>query len=145
MNTKEDGLAKWHRFVHEKDMQALDEALAENVLFHSPVLWKPKAGKVEVMLYLRSAASVLEDFVYHWQFIGDHAVVLEFSAHIGPLSVKGVNLIQLNAEGQISDFEVMVRPATGLQALGNSHGAATGTCDVSRKLDISTLSPGKQV
>jgi hypothetical protein len=117
MNTKVDGLAKWHKFVDEKDRQALDEALAEDVLFHSPVLWKPKVGKAEAMLYISSAASVLEDFVYQRQFTGDQGVVLEFSAHIGPLVVKGVDLIQLNDEGQISDFEVMVRPAKGLQAL----------------------------
>ncbi len=120
MNTKGDGLAKWHLFVREKDIQALDEALAENVLFHSPVLWKPKAGKAAAMLYLSSAASVFEDFVYLRQFTGDHAVVLEFSARIGPFLVKGVDLIQLNAEGQISDFEVMVRPAKGLQALATA-------------------------
>ncbi len=120
MNTKVDGLTKWYTFVYEKDMQALDEALAENILFHSPVLWKPKAGKAAAMLYIRSAASVFKDVVYHRQFTGDHAIVLEFSAHIGPLSVKGVDIIQLNAEGQISDFEVMVRPAKALQALATA-------------------------
>src|SRR5712692_7195586 len=59
----------------------------------------------------------LEDFTYHRQFIGDNAVVLEFSAHVGALSVKGVDIIQFNTKGQITDFEVMVRPANGLQAL----------------------------
>jgi hypothetical protein len=47
----------------------------------------------------------------------NRAVVLEFSAHVGQLSVKGIDIIQFNAEGQIVDFEVMVRPANGLQAL----------------------------
>jgi SnoaL-like domain len=118
MNTKADGLAKWHKFVNEKDEQALAEALADDVLFHSPFLWQPKAGKATTMLYLSSAARVLEDFTYHRQFVNDTAVVLEFSARVGSLSVKGVDIIQLNADGQITDFEVMVRPANGLQALG---------------------------
>ena len=118
MNAQPDGLAKWHKFVSEKDTQALAEALADDVLFRSPALWKPKEGKAAAMLYLSSAVRVLEDFRYHRQFVGDNAVVLEFSARIGQLSVKGVDIIQLNAEGQIVDFEVMVRPATGLQALG---------------------------
>jgi hypothetical protein len=69
------------------------------------------------MLYLSSAARVLQDFTYHRQFVGDNAVVLEFSARVGQLSVKGVDILQLNAQGQIVDFEVMVRPANGLQAL----------------------------
>ena len=117
MNAQPDGLAKWHQFVSDKDMQVLTEALAENVLFRSPVLWKPKEGKAITMLYLSSAVRVLEDFTYHRQFVGDNAVVLEFSARVGTLSVKGVDIIQFNAEGQIVDFEVMVRPANGLQAL----------------------------
>ncbi len=118
MNTQPDGLAKWHRFVSQQDMQALSEALADDVLFHSPVLWKPKEGKATAMLYLSSAVRVLEDFTYHRQFVGDNAIVLEFSAHVGILSVKGVDIIQFNDAGQIVDFEVMVRPANGLQALG---------------------------
>jgi len=118
MDTRADGLAKWHKFVREKDEQALAEALADDVLFRSPFLWKPKEGKANVLLYLSSAARVLEDFTYHRQFVGDNAVVLEFSARVGTLSVKGVDIIQFNADGQIADFEVMVRPANGLQALG---------------------------
>jgi hypothetical protein len=117
MNTLPDGLVKWYKFVSEQDMQALFEALADDVLFRSPFLWKPKEGKATTMLYLSSAVRVLEDFTYHRQFVGDNAVVLEFSAHVGSLSVKGVDIIQFNAEGQIVDFEVMVRPANGLQAL----------------------------
>ena len=50
--------------------------------------------------------------------MGDNAVVLEFKARVGDLTLKGVDLIQFNEAGQIIDFEVMVRPATGLQALG---------------------------
>ncbi|HLZ59533.1 MAG TPA: nuclear transport factor 2 family protein [Ktedonosporobacter sp.] len=118
MDSLPEGLAKWHKFVREQDMQALSEALADDVLFRSPVLWKPKEGKATVQLYLSCAARVLEDFTYHRQFVGEHAVALEFSAHVGSMSLKGVDIIQFNAAGQISDFEVMVRPATGLQALG---------------------------
>ena len=118
MNAQPDGLAKWYRFVSEKDMQALAEALADDVLLRSPVLWKPKEGKATVMLYLSSVARVLEDFTYQRQFVGDNAVVLEFSARVGSLSVKGVDIFQFNAAGQIVDIEVMVRPANGPQALG---------------------------
>ena len=118
MNALPDGLVKWHRFVSEQDMQALAAALADDVVFRSPADEKPKEGKATAMLNLSSAARVLEDFTYHRQFVGDDAVVLEFSAHVGTLGVKGVEIIQFNAAGQIVDFEAMVRPASGLQALG---------------------------
>jgi len=118
MDMLPEGLAKWHKFVGEQDIQALSEALADDVIFRSPVLWKPKSGRDTAILYLSSAARVLEDFAYHRQFLGDNAVVLEFSARVGSMGLKGVDIIQFNDAGQISDFEVMVRPATGLQALG---------------------------
>jgi hypothetical protein len=117
MDSLPEGLMKWHTFVSEQDMQALSEALADDVLFRSPFLWKPKEGKATAILYMSSAGRVLQDFAYHRQFVGDNAVVLEFSARVGQLSVKGVDIIQFNDAGQISDFEVMVRPSTGLQAL----------------------------
>jgi hypothetical protein len=111
------GLAKWHKFVSERDTQTLAEALADDVVFRSPALWRPKEGKAVTMLYLSSAVRVFEDFTYQREFAGDNAVVLEFSARMGQLSVKGVDIIQFNAQGQIVDFEVMVRPFSGLQAL----------------------------
>lgn len=118
MNAKVDGIAKWHTFVKERDEQALADALADDVLFHSPFIWQPKRGKPTAILYISSVARVFEDFAYQREFTADNAVVLEFSARVGSLSVKGVDIIQLNTDGQIIDFEVMVRPANGLQALG---------------------------
>jgi hypothetical protein len=120
MNLRHDGLAKWHTFVRERDAQALADALAENVVFHSPVLWKPKLGKAEAMLYISGAASVLEDFTYLRQYHNEQGVVLEFQAHIDQIVVKGVDMIQLNSAGQISDFEVMVRPAKAIEALATA-------------------------
>jgi len=118
MNTSVEGLAKWYKFVNDKEKQSLAEALAEDVRFHSPVLWRPKEGKAVTMLYLSCAVRVLEDFTYHRRFSADNGAVLEFSARVGELRVKGVDILQFNADGQIVDFEVMVRPANGLQALG---------------------------
>jgi len=132
INNEPDGLAKWHTFVSEKDTQSLSEALADDVLFRSPVIWKPKDGKASAMLYLSSAARVLEDFTYHRQFVGDNAVVLEFSARVVQLSVKGVDIIQFNAKGQIVDFEVMVRPANGLQALAAAMAQQLASADLTR-------------
>ena len=117
MDAQPVGLTNWHKFVKERDMQALADALAENVLFHSPALWKAKEGKAAAILYVSCAARVLEDFTIQRQFAGDNAVALEFSARVGELSVKGVDIFQFNDAGQIADFEVMVRPASGLQAL----------------------------
>ena len=44
-------------------------------------------------------------------------MVLEFSAEVGDKKVKGIDLIRFNEQGQIVEFEVMMRPLSGLQAL----------------------------
>ncbi len=118
MTRTPDGLTKWHTFVAENNVQMLEEALADVVVFHSPFIWRPIQGKAETMRYLKSAVRVFNDFTYQRQFISDDSVTLEFSAHVGELQVKGVDLLQFDQEGRIIDFEVMVRPANGLQALG---------------------------
>jgi hypothetical protein len=120
MMQKIDGLATWHKFVNDKDEQALATVLAEDVTFYSPVAWRPKEGKAITMLHLSCAARVFQDFIYEREFVGDHAAVLQFSARVGSLQVKGVDILQFNAEGRITNFEVMVRPASGLQALGDA-------------------------
>src|SRR5258707_12614148 len=110
MNALPEGLAKWHTFTSEQDMQALSEALAQDVLFRSPALWKPKVGKATAMLYMSSAVRVLQDFTYHRQFVGDHAVVLDFSARVAQLSATGADIIQFTYAGPIWSFERMTRP-----------------------------------
>ncbi len=61
MSVQPNGLAKWHRFVSEKDTQTLAEALVDDVLFRSPVLWRPKEGKAMAMLYLSSGDGTTVD------------------------------------------------------------------------------------
>ncbi len=93
MNAQPDGLTKWHRFVSEKDRQALAEALADDVLFRSPVLWKPEEGKATAMLYLSTAVGVLEDLTYQRRFVGDNAVVLERIVQAGAQPTSVVQLL----------------------------------------------------
>ena len=62
---------------------------------------------------------VFEDFRYHRTFYaGDHSAVLEFSAASATRTLKGIDMIRFDADGRMIEFEVMVRPASGLQALG---------------------------
>jgi 2,4-dienoyl-CoA reductase (NADPH2) len=67
---------------------------------------------------------VFDDFVYHRELAGADglSVMLEFSAKVNGKALKGIDLIQFDAEGRIVDFEVMVRPLSGLQALADEMG-----------------------
>jgi hypothetical protein len=120
-------LAQWHAMMAAKDLSDLPSIVAEKAIFRSPVAYPPYPTRDVVCLVLRTAASVFEDFVYHREFVaGPNDVVLEFSARVGDKKLKGVDIIRFDEAGQIVEFEVMVRPANGLMALGEAMGARIG-------------------
>lgn len=121
-------LEKWHVMVASKDLAALDAIIHPDAVFRSPMAFKPYQSAQAVTLLLRTVLTVFEDFTYHRQLVSEDglSVVLEFSARVGERSLKGIDLIQFNTEGLITDFEVMIRPISGLQALGAEMGARLG-------------------
>ncbi len=119
-STAAEDLRRWHDCVARRDVSALADLLAEDVRFHSPFLWRPKEGKAITAAYLAAAIQVLHDFAYHREMTDGTSWMLEFSARVGDFSLKGIDLIRFGADGRIADFEVMVRPFKGLQALADA-------------------------
>ena len=117
-NTRKS-IVRWHEMLETRDMSILNELLAEEVVFRSPVAFQPYPGKQMVFFILTNVIQVFENFTYHREFISEDGnnVVLEFSANVGDKKLKGVDMIQFNEEGQMIDFEVMIRPKSGLEAL----------------------------
>ncbi len=117
-------LSKWHAMVEKMELGELVSLLHPDATFRSPMAHKPYGSAQAVSLILGNVMEVFSNFTYHRQFASEDgfSVVLEFSANVGDKSLKGVDLIQFDAEGLIIDFEVMVRPMSGLQALGNEMG-----------------------
>lgn len=113
-------LDRWHRIVSNRDRQDLRAMLTENVIFRSPYLWKPYQRRQSAWLILSTAAEVFQDFTYHRELVDGNTWALEFSARVGDLSLKGIDLIQLDDDGLITEFEVFIRPANALQALGEA-------------------------
>jgi hypothetical protein len=111
-------LDRWHHIVFNRDLGDLQAMLAEDVTFRSPYVWRPYQGRQAAWLILANVLQVFQEFTYHREVIDGDNWALEFSAKVGDLSLKGIDLIRLNSEGQIVDFEVFVRPFNGLQALG---------------------------
>lgn len=114
----ESSLACWHDIIASGDTRRLRSLLAPDCVFRSPVAYQPYRGADRTELVLSTAAAVFEDFKYHRRFVDGNDVALEFSARIGETELKGIDLIRFSDDGLITDFEVMVRPASGLQALG---------------------------
>ena len=117
-------VARWHEMLDTRDMNILNELLADDVVFRSPVAFNPYPGKPVVTFILTNVIQIFENFTYHREFYSEDGlnVVLEFSANVGEKKLKGIDMIQFNEQGQMIDFEVMLRPKSGLEALAAQMG-----------------------
>ena len=108
----ENTIAIWHKLVDARDAEGLDNILAEQVVFHSPVVHTPQVGKPITTLYLTAAMHVLNNdtFKYLREVISGNHAVLEFQTVIDGISINGVDMITWGEDGRISDFKVMLRP-----------------------------------
>jgi len=90
-----DTMAAWHKLVQDRDAQALDNILAENVVFHSPVVHSPQEGKQITTLYLTAALHVLnnDSFKYLREVVSGSNAVLEFLTVIDGITINGVDMI----------------------------------------------------
>ncbi len=105
-------LAAWHAVVRSRDLAALGALLADDVVFHSPVVHTPQRGKAITVAYLSGAMHVLNTptFRYVREIVGDSDALLEFLTEIDGVQIDGVDLIHWNGQGLIDDFKVMLRP-----------------------------------
>ena len=120
---------RWHEMIAERDLAALQEIIHPDAVFRSPVAHTPYKGRDALVLALSTVIDVLEDFTYHRQFFTEDGknATLEFSAYVGGKQLKGVDLIKFDDDGLIIEFEVMIRPASGLMALGEEMGKRVGS------------------
>lgn len=121
-------LDTWHHMVDSRDLSNLLSIVHPDAVFRSPMANTAYTSAPALMLALSTVIQVFEDFTYHRQLATDDGlnIVLEFSARVGDKQLKGIDLVRFNEEGQITEFEVMVRPLSGLQALGAEMGARLG-------------------
>ena len=105
-----------------KDFESGRDLFAEDVVFRSPFVHTPYEGVDALGFLLGHVVQVFEDFrcIAHVE-TGDVAV-LQFEANVGDRELQGVDILKFNDEGKISEMTVMVRPASGLEALGGEMG-----------------------
>ena len=128
-----NAVEKWYEVMKSKDVNMLDELLAEDVVFYSPVVFTPQKGKDITKMYLMAAGGVFGEgtkeevsdsnkkqtnFKYIKELIGEKFALLEFESEIEGIYVNGVDLISWNEEEKITEFKVIVRP---LQAVNMLH------------------------
>jgi hypothetical protein len=109
----------WHTCIRQRSPAALDQLLADDVVFHSPVVHTPQRGKPLTTLYLTGALHVLvnDRFRYSKELVGDRSAVLEFETAIDDITINGVDIISWNEHGKVIEFKVMVRPLKAINLL----------------------------
>ena len=105
--------------VEAGDLDRVTALLADDVTFSSPAVFKPYAGRDATAFILSAVFRVFEDFRYEREIgapdAADHALV--FRARVGDKEIHGVDLLRTNADGQITDLTVMIRPLSALSAV----------------------------
>ncbi len=107
-----NALADWHRLVRTRDPSGLNALLAEDAVFHSPVVHTPQRGRALAAAYLGAAFKVFASppFRYVREIAGPSDAMLEFETEIDGIAINGVDIIRWNEAGQIVEFKVMLRP-----------------------------------
>ena len=114
-----DTLAIWHELARTRNAAGLDRLLADNAVFHSPVVHTPQVGKAITAKYLAAAFHVFfaPTFRYVREIVGERDAVLEFTVEIDGISVNGVDMLKWDEDGRIVEFKVMIRPLKAINLI----------------------------
>ncbi len=113
----EKAFQDWVAYTENHDGSLLSEMLADDVVFHSPVVFTPQVGKNITFLYLSAATQVLKQYRYTQTIRDQGQWALRFEGQIGEIKIIGFDIITLNTDGKIINFEVLVRPAKAVIAI----------------------------
>ena len=115
----DDVVARWHRHLRGELPGGLDELLADDVVFWSPVVHTPQHGRSITTLYLQGAEQVLggPSFRYTKQVLSGDTAVLEFETDVDGTFVNGVDIVRCDDAGRIVEFRVMLRPLRAIQTV----------------------------
>ncbi|MDX1650071.1 MAG: nuclear transport factor 2 family protein [Myxococcota bacterium] len=123
-------IENWHRHLRGELPGGLDALLAEDVVFHSPIVFTPQKGRDLTKLYLTAAGTTFggeagvggpkvgASFRYAKEVRTHPHAVLEFETEVDGKVVNGVDIITCDEEARIVEFKVMIRP---LQAVNVMH------------------------
>jgi SnoaL-like domain len=111
---------QFRQAAEAKDFSAIDELFAEDVVFRSPVVYKPYEGRDAVAMLLGAVVQVFEDFRYTDQVETGDAAALAFSARVGGRELDGIDFLHFDSEGRLDRMAVYVRPMSGVTALAEA-------------------------
>jgi SnoaL-like domain len=110
----------FRRAAEAKDFSAATEIFSEDVVFQSPVVFKPYGGRDALIGILSAVVRVFEDFRYVDQVETGDTAALVFAARVGDRELDGVDLLRFDSEGRVAELTVFVRPMSGVNALAEA-------------------------
>ena len=115
---------QWHKVLINKDMALLNDLLADDVVFYSPVVHTPQRGKQITYMYLFAAAQAIfnDTFKYVKEIVNEQHAVLEFEVEHQGILVNGIDMITWNDAGKIIEFKVMLRPLKAVNLIHQQMG-----------------------
>ena len=125
MSPTQQGLAEWHTLATAPDPERLARLVAQDAVFHSPVVHTPQQGRTLVVTYLSAAAATLGqgEFRYVRELVDGQNAMLEFTCVLDGIQVNGVDIIRFDEAGKIADFKVMIRPIKAVNKVWEMMGA----------------------
>jgi limonene-1,2-epoxide hydrolase len=112
--------AAFRAAIESGDVEQAAAALAPDVVFRSPVVFRPYEGREATMVVLRAVAEVFDDFRYVAEMEGEDGHVLVFEARVGEKQLQGVDWLRFDVDGLVSELTVLIRPMSGLLALAEA-------------------------
>ena len=117
----------FRRAAEAKDLDLMRDALAEDVVLHSPILFKGFEGRDPAIFVLGNVVEVFEDFRYLEEVHGDGTVVLRFAAKVeGKFEIEGIDYLTLDEAGRVTDLTVFLRPLKAVDAFNEQMSARLG-------------------
>jgi len=109
----------FRRAAEAKDFSQIEKIFTEDVVFNSPVVFKPYEGREALGLILGAVLRVFEDFRYVEHVETGDTAVLMFEARVGDRQLQGVDILRFGEGDLVSEMTVMVRPMSGMHALAD--------------------------
>ncbi|MBK5218903.1 MAG: nuclear transport factor 2 family protein [Thermoleophilia bacterium] len=104
----------FRRAAEAKDLELLSEALREDVVLHSPILFRGFEGREIVSQVLTFVAMTLEDLTYTDELVEGNTVALRFKAKVGDRELEGIDFLELDEDGRVAELTVFMRPLSAL-------------------------------
>jgi hypothetical protein len=112
-------MAEPHPFrvaAEAKDVELMTAVLREDVVLHSPILFRGFEGREMVGHVLGHVAATLEDFSYTDEIATADTVCLRFKAKVGDRELEGIDFLELDDEGKVRELTVFMRPLSAINA-----------------------------